>query len=234
MGSYELVPACGCGQSCRMHPRPVAGHPRHPRSDPPACPPTAPGRPLVPPLPPRPSRGDGHPRGEGARVVQEQGWGGLQAALARPALATCTNEARKTSRVRGPCLPGAEARGGGLGKGVCVQIPRSEAHQDPPGSPGTQEQTPAPAWQTLALPRSLPAWLSPAVRDWKTVPGFPGGSGAARELLWLCREWHAGRHGQHHSVPTGQSRPPPGPAGAPRTTEGMGTWGGTNRAPRDL
>lgn len=102
-----------------MHPCPVAGHPRHPRSDPPACPPTAPGRPLVPPLPPRPSRGDGHPRGEGARVVQEQGWGGLQAALARPALATCTNEARKTSRVRGPCLPGAEARGGGLGRG-CV------------------------------------------------------------------------------------------------------------------
>lgn len=162
------------------------------------------------------------------------GWGRLQAALARPALATCTNEARKTSRVRGPCCQERRHRGGAW-EGVCVQIPRSEAHQDPPGSPATQEQTPAPAWQTLALPRSLPAWLSLAVRDWKPVPGFPGGSGAAWELLWLCREWHAGRHGQHRSVPTGQSPPPhvqpvlPGPQRGWGHGEGQTKHHGTSK-----
>lgn len=104
----------------------------------------------------------------------------------------------------GSGVPAAGSRGtGGLGKGEGANPTVRSPEKGHAGSEGLGESSPAqvrsrhhgyagvtadphralrplgsPAWQTLALPQSLPAWLSPALRDWKLAPGL--GSGQQR------------------------------------------------------
>lgn len=140
-----------------------------------------------------------------------EGIGGVRAALARPALATCTNGERTPAGSGVPALPGAEAREKG------VRMPRLRA-----GCPGL---IPAPKPQPGTLAQSQRCWTGNQRRDWE----------GQRGALWWrgrCRGSAGGDMQGHRPVPN-QASPAPGPARAARTAEGTGTRAGTNWAPRD-
>lgn len=116
--------------------------------------------------------------------------GGVQAALARPALATCTNGVRKRA---GSGVPAAGSRGTGGAREKGVRIPRSEAQRGAAlaarGAVGaaqdrsrhcgvTTEPPPGPSAAASAWHfGTSPAWLIPVLLDWKAAPGRGAGQG---------------------------------------------------------